>query len=630
MLAVVLIGLALTSSAVNMEIDHNEESLIEPFELGETRRGGGMTNPGHNHNKAMKNLKTEVEGAKSPKDAAAKMKSTISKAMKSKEKELLSGSMPKKVEKRPEPPKPKPRRKKPYRSNTRELKQKEGEEKAKVKLAKSRGLRLAVQQKNAESQSRHRLNMKKMDAEKKAATATAKRMAAEENAKTVTVDNVAHKEAKKYAWTKAKATTRDTKPRAAGKSPEEVNALEADAYKQAAALKVKEGLALQRMAALQQQDSLQAAGEKAEDKAGDDENALESAKTRLKGLVSRAKNALSNAKSKPFDAAALQRVVKMRAVVKQGKQQVLRLSKTEQTDKKIVKKIMKKQERTKPKQESSRKSSRSMEKGPAVAPKKNTLRRPDVKHMDSKQIRYWANKKMKWRAENPLKKDKVMAKIFAIKNREAATLTKMNVLNTGIGMKTTGFEAAMLKKGRNVIVNGELIKPSAMDKVRVRSTFQGKKGVNPRLYNKSRDPKTDKKMTMKSKDLDKKVASISDTANKEINAARDIASGKVHPRGTAPGTGLKDLKKAIKANKAIVPDAEVKTHAGPDEHELGDDDEEASMTKEDQESDDDEEDLLQKEDQEQFSDDNQMNEVMDETGLEDDAEDMEPDKEEYY
>merc|ERR1719409_2340596 len=93
---------------------------------------------------------------------------------------------------------------------------------------------------------------------------------------------------------------------------------------------------------------------------------------------------------------------------------------------------------------------------------------------------------------------------------------------------------------------------------------------------------------------------------------------------------LSDLKKAIKANKAIVPDAEVKTHAGPDEHELGDDDEEASMTKEDQESDDDEEDLLQKEDQEQFSDDNQMNEVMDETGLEDDAEDMEPDKEEYY
>merc|ERR1712216_973630 len=90
MLAVVLIGLALTSSAVNMEIDHNEESLIEPFELGETRRGGGMTNPGHNHKKAMKNLKTEVEGAKSPKDAAAKMKSTISKAMKSKEKELLS------------------------------------------------------------------------------------------------------------------------------------------------------------------------------------------------------------------------------------------------------------------------------------------------------------------------------------------------------------------------------------------------------------------------------------------------------------------------------------------------------------------------------------------------------------
>merc|ERR1711939_1158204 len=110
--------------------------------------------------------------------------------------------------------------------------------------------------------------------------------------------------------------------------------------------------------------------------AGDDENALEAAKTRLKGLVSRAKN-------KPFDAAALQRVVKMRAVVKQGKQQVLRLSKTEQTDKKIVKKIMKKQERTKPKQESSRKSSRNMEKGPAVAPKKNTLRRPDVKHMDS-------------------------------------------------------------------------------------------------------------------------------------------------------------------------------------------------------------------------------------------------------
>merc|ERR1711981_1300133 len=125
--------------------------------------GLALTNSGHNHKKAMKNLKTEVEGAKSPKDAAAKMKSTISKAMKSKEKELLSGSMPKKVEKRPEPPKPKPkpRRKKPYRSNTRELKQKEGEEKAKVKLAKSRGLRLAVQQKNAESQSRHRLNMKK-------------------------------------------------------------------------------------------------------------------------------------------------------------------------------------------------------------------------------------------------------------------------------------------------------------------------------------------------------------------------------------------------------------------------------------------------------------------------------------
>merc|ERR1712144_133595 len=65
--------------------------------------------------------------------------------------------------------------------------------------------------------------------------------------------------------------------------------------------------------------------------------------------------------------------------------------------------------------------------------KKYDLKHPNLKHMTRKQVKYWANKRLKWRSFNPLKKTRIMQRVFALKQQEAATLTKMNELNTRIG-----------------------------------------------------------------------------------------------------------------------------------------------------------------------------------------------------
>lgn len=332
------------------------------------------------------------------------------------------------------------------------------------------------------------------------------------------------------------------------------------------------------------------------------------------------------AKSQPFNKRALQRVVALRKQVKAAKNNVLRLSASVKKDevgvatmeararslkdrstrvaKKIVKHVQKKR-----------------------ASKKYSLKHPDLNHMTKKQIKYWANKKMKWRAETPMKKTRVMQKIFQLKNMEAQTLTKMNEINIGIGMNSTGIRAKSLKKGRNVIVNGELVKPGAIKAVHVNNVFQGQKGRNPKTENKSRDPRSDKMKMRRGKTLIQRVSLIKKGANKQVKAAISARTETGKPLLQNKVVKLKQLKGAVKQNKAaglktsgkFTLSSGTSNQAGNDE-ELGDDNEHMNTmpdieSKDDQEIENEESSMMEREDEDELSDDTDMNEALDETSL---------------
>merc|ERR1711968_58963 len=170
----------------------------------------------------------------------------------------------------------------------------------------------------------------------------------------------------------------------------------------------------------------------------------------------------------------------------------------------------------------------------------------------NKETKYWANKKMNWKYDDPPDKNKVMGKIFAIKNMEAQTLTKMNEINTQVGMNSTGVRAGMMAKGATVVVGGELVKSNP--EYHITHTFQGQKGRDPMTENDGRDPDrdNDKSETMdetldrihsSKNDMDEQIAAARH-ARRPVRSFSDVVNGVPRPpRPTA--ASIKSLKQTL-------------------------------------------------------------------------------------
>jgi len=255
------------------------------------------------------------------------------------------------------------------------------------------------------------------------------------------------------------------------------------------------------------------------------------------------------------------------------------------------------------------------------------MQHPDINNMTEEQIDYWANKKMKWRQEDPLNKNAVMGKIFQIKNMEATTLTKMNEVTSQIGMKPDGIRAMMLGKGQNVIIDGVLVKPNP--EFHLKHVFQGQKGRDPKTEEQARDPERDALKVSTQEEVADQVEEISRSTEDEVRAAKAAGTEPFAPAGAvdaAPSENLQDLQKSVIKNKSTgrVPAAEDEDddaaekaiETAPQEEEpaksLGDDD---STTDDDGSLDA----MVEKEDEDALSDDNDVSVAMDETSMEDDS-----------
>jgi hypothetical protein len=493
-------------------------------------------NPERSALKAVAGLKQRVRGATSPGQVKKIMKDTIRKAV---TKEAAQ---------------------KPKKGAVKKLLKKA------AKMEKKVPNRAASKKKSVPS--KKLLLAKRQAAEEKFKTAAAERMAAhqkrkaaEENAKATAASamkakykakkQVAKKVAKKAAAPKAVQAVQAPKSGrypVHHKSMKEIQSMEAEAYDAAAALKVKEGNALARIVASQARKSGTSLVRKDMRRVSGDKQKLKIERRNLSILVGKAGQALRKAKARPFSKSALTAVVNMRQQVKTAKERVISLANNVKGDVRVKKSDMAKRLPRK----ATKRVAKLTKKG-----KKYSLKHPDLKHMTKKQIKYWANKKLKWRSVDRLKKTRIMAKVFAIKQQEATTLTKMNELNTRIGMKTKGVRAKMLRQGKTAIVNGELIKPKA--EFHVQSTFQGKKVFNKGraklLDPPIRDPRSDKLKQMNNNGIKRKMKSIAKTTAQQLARAKSAAteSGKMAHQKHPSTFGLKSMKTAVLKNKSVAP-----------------------------------------------------------------------------
>jgi len=645
----VLIALAVVGAADAFgDVGMLEEGLVSPLVELQLEKSGDPD---------MSSLKKSVSKAESVEEVKDKMKNTIKQKMKEKADELE-----KTAAKKPEPKTPDPMEKKEEKkaakkkekveqqvekAERRDDKEKANERRAKDKLKRAKEDRQQAEKKVESSKADEASVMSRKVAEEKAKTATALRIAAEENAKARTADKVAaEEEAKKSAAQKVMAKEQAG---AARRSPSEILAMKAAAFRKAADLKTQEALALEELAGLKSVKRARNVATDTEEKKEMDQDKLSDAKSRLRSTVERAKRALAIAKNKPFDKDALKRVVQLRAEVKAGKEEVQTESEKINADKTDEKNAEQRVDRMKQRADGDKplKPLEAVEK--FVDEKKQSkgykLRHPDVNNMSRKQIKYWANKKMKWRAEDPMKKTRVMQKIFQVKNMEAQTLTKMNELNIGIGMKSGGVRAAQMRKGNNVIVNGELIQPNAVQAVHTQRTFQGQKGRDPKTENKSRDPSLDKLKQMASGSLKTTVREELKRSDKQVDEAINARASQSKNMPRSPSS-LKGISKAVVGNEAAIGGKSAKlpkiiadnsksstesTAPSTDEFELGDDDDDIEKpsvsTGESTDADNEEEGLVDKEDEDELSDDSEMNSAMDETSMEEDIDGLSVDKE---
>merc|ERR1711871_576678 len=210
-------------------------------------------------------------------------------------------------------------------------------------------------------------------AEEKAKIATANRIAAEEIAKTSAAQRIAAEE---------------------------------DA-KKAAAAKIKEGKALAKVAAIKASKDLKRQEKSQIAKKGVEAQDLAAAKARLARLVGKAKDALATAKAKPFDKVALKAVIDIKQLVKDAKADVLRMSRDVKQEAATIAGLQAKEAgSTKPDLPSARSSDddkiRSKYDVDNKMESKNLENHAESRKWSNKEIKYWANKKMNWKYDDPL------------------------------------------------------------------------------------------------------------------------------------------------------------------------------------------------------------------------------------
>jgi len=269
---------------------------------------------------------------------------------------------------------------------------------------------------------------------------------------------------------------------------------------------------------------------------------------------------------------------------------------------------------------------------------KNMMSDPETRKWSDKDIDYWANKKMKWRFDDPMNKNAVMAKIFQIKDMEAQTIVKMNSLNTRIGMDDKSVEAEMMGNGHTVVVDGELVKQNP--EFHIQHTFQGQKGKDPYTDITARDPEIDDIRITTDAAVQDKIKSVKssgeESAAEAVHARRPVRSfsdvvGDHEPSVSATSAGsIADLKKSIQQNKVTIggdessdeedavaesepvkgtADAEMKAAENPGD-ELGDSQEDAEADASVQE-------IAERSEDEAETDDNDVAEALDEGDMDD-------------
>merc|ERR1711959_593140 len=218
--------------------------------------------------------------------------------------------------------------------------------------------------------------------------------------------------AKKAAAAKVTATEQS---QAAEKSPQELHALEAKAFAQAAALKIKEGKALAKVAAIKASKDLKRQEKSQIAKKGVEAQDLAAAKARLARLVGKAKDALATAKAKPFDKVALKAVIDIKQLVKDAKADVLRMSRDVKQEAATIAGLQAKEAgSTKPDLPSARSSDddkiRSKYDVDNKLESKNLENHAESRKWTNREIKYWANKKMNWKYDDPLDKIRLWAR----------------------------------------------------------------------------------------------------------------------------------------------------------------------------------------------------------------------------
>jgi len=668
LVVIALVGIAPTSGVANEEyLNLNEGALVTPIEEIEVTEDqpDDRDQPEETQEKApgqdaVDEMRQDVDGATSVDQVKSSMSNTIQKAMAEKKADLLakaSKAADEKTEKLAEAEAEKKARLK-IADEEDEAKERERQREAKSKASDHQEEKAQLEMDDAKkdlvrsSEKKSVMHNRKV-AEEEAKTATARRIAAEEKAKTAAAERVAsEEEAKKAA---ALSLTQKEQSQAAEKSPLELHAMEAKAFQQAAELKIKEGEALGKVANLKKGSDMRHREDGDMGREAASKASLHEAKVKLHHLVEQATAALFEAKAKPFDKAALQNVISMKDAVTAAKAEVVRLSGTLTTEREAVhndeeeiKGEYEKHEDLHHDEGTEDDSDKAKgEKNHAMEEKVHDMQHPDLKHLSDKEIKYWANKKMDWRVEDPMDKNKVMAKIFQLKNMEAETLTKMNEVNTQIGMNSTGVRASMLGKGESVIVDGQLVKPNPS--FHLRHTFQGQKGRDPKTEDNGRDQERDALKAHSPQDLEDHMTAMNAATDQEIEVAVAARTAPYAPPGDKSATvsGLSDLKMAVKNNvKYIDPenqtpderkgDDSVKAEAEEDTEEpneadqptmsLGEDNEDNNMTSLDNADEQQDEALVEKEDDDELADENDVDEEMDETSMDDDEFIDQPDR----
>lgn len=353
-----------------------------------------------------------------------------------------------------------------------------------------------------------------------------------------------------------------------------------------------------------------------------------------------AKSALATAKAKPFDKSALREVIDIKSKVESSKAEVTRLaakvsraSETIQDDREQARPVvhpgLNGQEDVSHNEGSGEDGHGKVHETVTEMEDNNMKADPETRKWTEEEIKYWANKPVRWTAEDPLNENAVMGKIFQIKDMESQTLMKMNEMKVADKLDPNGPNAKALADGHDIIVGDEIVR--ANPKFHLNHVFQGQKGKNPRTDPHSRDEHADVLNTKTYTQVMTGVHEIKNDAAEEVARARharrpvrsfsDVVTGTPVDHMAGPPPTLVELKKQVTQNiKVAGPDPDAKKekeqpNAGASDKEA--EDKIAGNSLGESDDDDNIESLAERQDEDAMGDDNDVSELMDENSLED-------------